>query len=165
MDSDPPGPQQLGYLNIAPAEVSAGGGAQQTWFEDFPTTMHKFNQMLAGQPIQGAWVLGCTTYPASGHRKRRARPTTTPHTLFCLVPALSLLTCSSARLPSLPGMLFPFRHAPVFASSLLPQTECAVSVISRTHKSLPRFETGGYVAELLHDGSTCLSFLQIFPLL
>ena len=53
---DNPAPQQIGYLNVVPACISAGGFLSQPQFEPYSTTLAKLNEMLQQQPLPGMAV-------------------------------------------------------------------------------------------------------------
>lgn len=50
---DPPGPQQLGYLNVVPACTSPPGMFKSPTFENFGQTVTKLNEMFKQNPLPG----------------------------------------------------------------------------------------------------------------
>ena len=50
-------PQQIGYLNVVPACIDAGGVFSSPKFASYGETLNQLNQMLKTQPLQGGWPL------------------------------------------------------------------------------------------------------------
>ena len=52
--ADNPEPQQLRYVNLVP-KCTASGGLTKPKFENFTSTIERFNEQIASEPIQGIY--------------------------------------------------------------------------------------------------------------
>ena len=52
--ADNPEPQQLRYINLVP-KCTASGGFMKPEFENFTSTIERFNEQIANEPIQGIY--------------------------------------------------------------------------------------------------------------
>jgi hypothetical protein len=50
---DSPAPQQLGYLNVLPAQLSPGGFLSAAQFATYGETISRLNEMFQAQPLPG----------------------------------------------------------------------------------------------------------------
>ena len=57
---DDPRSQQLGYLDVVPAMVKAGGLTSSPIFESYSETITRLNERLHEQPLQGTCIDECT---------------------------------------------------------------------------------------------------------
>ena len=68
--ADNPEPQQLRYANLVPKCTSSGGLVKNPEFENFTSTINRFNEHIANQPIQGIFmILGAFICRGEGVRR------------------------------------------------------------------------------------------------
>ena len=70
---DPPGPQQIAFINFIPQCVDQGGFFSGPKFEQFGDALNRMNENLKGQPIQGrlCQLTSRQTNPSNGFVPRQ----------------------------------------------------------------------------------------------